>query len=532
MRDGMVVTRDGLVVQPGFSRLPSVVCDTICFGAGDESKLDPRVKIRRRDPGVTATPCDTGQRGATLVGLSTGLSYTCRQCPCNAHRALCHRHGMPFPPMSRTFSLFVDHLLDNSPALLASFVEHNSVWNDEGWLAKWSHAKRCAIEHSSQQDPLLPDRVSMMVKRECGSDFPSRPRAIQYYPNMYTQARFGPSFYSLQKTYTGWFNRKEVSPGVRVTFASAMDAPAMGAWMSRVLADVDNPHFYERDGKNWDSTQQYEHFRVKMAAYKVAGEDLCDYVVRGMDVKGAAARSALRYKMPARVKSGHNDTTLGNSLSNAAIAVEAMVECGLRGDVIVAGDDLLIIIAGDFDADRLAQVEREYGIVPEYRKFRNVADVSFISAVWVPTKAGGYAFVPKAGRLLARLFWTCKPPSHRKVTGYRNGVVLGLRPSCGGLPVIGAFLDAHYTPGVVALRPEDKRSLAYTWVSDSAPIPRSELIDSFCKRYDLAETDVEACEDFLRGCRGQVGVVKHPVLDKILAVDLASLADRPLSSSL
>ncbi len=68
---------------------------------------------------------------------------------------------------------------------------------------------------------------------------------------MASQAMFGPEFYSLQKAYTEHFQRKEVFPGIRVTFGSGLNSDALGEWMRTAIAEVPYAHFYERDGKNW-----------------------------------------------------------------------------------------------------------------------------------------------------------------------------------------------------------------------------------------------------------------------------------------
>lgn len=504
--------------------LPVNVGDTICLGGGDRAKLGSANRILKCDPSVTRRPCDMRQTGATLMGLSTGLAHVCRTCPCNAEYAICHRHGVAPPPFSGDFSPAINYFSDNRESILYLFADKRAIWQD-AWIDKWSAMKRESILKSVDDDVVAPDVVHVMVKREVLHDVPSKSRAIQFYPNLATQAAFGPEFFSLQKAYTEWFYRREVAPGIRVTFASGLNANALGDWMTAVLAETVRPHFYERDGKNWDSTMQRPHLDVRLAAYEVAGPDFRKFVEAGFAVRGKAPRGALRYKLTGTVKSGHNDTTLGNSIVNAVIAWLSMSALGLRGDIIVAGDDLLIVVFGDFDAKALADAERAFGIVPECRKFDNASDVSFVSGVWFDTGAG-WAFTPKPGRLLARLFWTVHPPPPKKRLNYLNGVVLGLRPTCAPMPVVSAFLDAHYTAGVEAVSAKDKLNI--TWSSPSKFL-REAFVNSFCNRYDLAPRDLEEAEMLLRGCRGKVGLLSHPVLTRIMEVDLASLEARPLS---
>jgi len=380
---------------------------------------------------------------------------------------------------------------------------------------------------SVDDDVPEPGRVKLMVKREGAHAMPTRPRGIQYYTNLATQSLFGPEFYALQKAYTSWFQRRDVGGGVRVTFASGLNAETLGDWMKDVLSDVRLPMFYERDGKNWDATMQEEHLGVRLAAYVAAGPAFVEFVKAGFEVRGSHARGGMRYRLRGTVKSGHNDTTLGNSIVNACIAVTAMHQHGLHGDVIVAGDDLLIVVEGDFDEHALAATEARCGIVPDYRKFSNPCDVSFISGVWF-CAASDWIFVPKPGRLLARLFWSTHPPPPKLRQRYLNAIVLGLRPSCGDIPVVGEFLDAHYDKGapVDAPRSLDKRLKVWS-VGKSAS--RQAMVAAFCARYGVSEEEIVDVESFLRGVKGRVGLVSHPVLDRLVEVDLADLSERPLS---
>lgn len=529
MVDGQLCTAAGIILQPGFNSLPVNIGDTVCLGPGDADRLGPGNRILRRDPAVVEGTCHKRQVGATLLGLATGLAYVARSCLCNAENALCNRHGVAAPPFTGDFDRFTSYLhsVSNSVGLL--YTDYLSVWTRQ-WLLKWPKRKQTDITQSTLNDELKPAEVKMMVKREALIKMPTKARGIQYYVNLCTQALFGAEFFSLQKSWTSWFCRRDVGHGVRLTFASGMNATALGEWMREVLASNPNTHFYERDGKNWDSTMQRPHLELRLAAYACAGDDFARFVRAGFDVKGKVPRSGLAYRLRGTVKSGHNDTTLGNSIVNGGIIVEVMWALGLTGDIIITGDDALVAISGDFDEHCFARHEATFGIVPEYRKFTNPMDVSFISGVWFPSSPSHWAFVPKPGRLLARLFWSVRPPSERARQRYLNSIVLGLRPSCQALPVIAAFLDAHFdaaagTGGVVV----DKR--LDVWAAGHYQVNPVVLRAAFCSRYGLTDFQVADAEGLLSSCHGLIGLVSHDTLDRIMAVDLADVRDRPLTSS-
>lgn len=521
----------GVVFQRGFNLLSSNVTDTVCLGKGDVSKLAPHNRILRVDPCVQATECGMRQRGATLMGLATRMAFVCRSCPCNAHNALCARHGVAAPVVQRDLSWGRDYFRRIRGEVLHLYLEQLAHWQ-KAWLEKWPAGKRAAIARSVEDDTVMPNVVHIMVKREVYDKEPTKARLIQFYPNLATQAAFGPEFFSLQKVYTQWFQRREVAPGIRVTFASGMNASDLGAWMRDVLADYGDPWFYERDGKNWDSTMQREHLAVRLAAYDVAGQDFLGFVRAGFSVRARDPRGAFRYTLEGTVKSGHNDTTLGNSLVNAVIAAIGLLDMRLRGDIIVAGDDLLTVVEGDFDEHALAGVEAACGIKPEYRKFSSPCDVSFISGIWFPLPAGQWLFTPKPGRLLSRLFWTVHPPADKRAAEYRNGIVAGLRGTCGAMPVVGAFLEAHVdaTRGSTPNPAWEHRSCLV--VESGFFYTRNDVFPAFLKRYGLSAEDVDSAEALLRDSAGRTGIVSHPVFDRLMDVDCSDLHDRPVATDL
>jgi hypothetical protein len=435
--------------------------------------------------------------------------------------ALCNRHGVkpPQPQFERLW--FTDYLAGVYREIELLYVEEMVHWTT-GWLAKWPLNKRKGILRSQEADEIRASDLHCMVKREDYIAIPTRARLIQYYVNPATQAEFGPQITGLQKALTKLFYKRFVCEGITVTFASGMNALELGQWMDWAVESCAQVAFYERDGKNWDATMQEIHLDLKMEAYKCAGEDLLKYVAAGYQATGRNPRGRFKYAINGTTKSGHNDTTLANTLNNAGIAVQAMRACGLRGHILVAGDDMLAVVDGDFSLDEMVAEEAKSGIKPEARKFYRVQDVSFISGIWFDTTVG-HVFTPKPGRLLRKLFWTVKPPPPKHRARYLNGVVLGLLPVCAGMPVVEAFLRAHYTAGeksTPGLSPREHWRVARS-------LDRSQMIGPFCTRYALTVPEVVALEESLLSHSGLVGIVRHPTIDKIVGVDLADLNDRP-----
>lgn len=495
--------------------MASYVGDTLCLGFGDETKLS----VEHRVLSVPRGDCvGRVQVGATQLGVVTSLSYVCRSCGCNAHNALCNRHGVKPPLITASFDVAAG-MLDRFAATVHCCYLQQMELDEVYWRSRWPSSKRQLIVKSQEVDALEPTRGQSMIKREGHSSVPKKARLIQFYPNLATQAAFAPEFAALQKAVCIVFADVELSPGIYGTIASGMNANDFALWMQNTRARYQRPMYYERDGKNWDATMQRQHHELKKRLYTLVGPRFVEFVDECFRVKFTCrSRSGnLRYWLTGTVKSGHNDTTLGNSVINLCIAYSALRLCGLRGSILVAGDDLLIVVDGDFDEHGLASVEATFGIVPEYRKFSSHLDVAFVSGCWLGDQE--LVFVPKLGRLLARLWWTVHPPSQRRLDSYRHSIIAGFA-TCRDLPIYRAFLSSH--DANAPLMPVDKRHRFVFGVSGKCDDPWGAIMT----KYELSRAEIADFEALLLALRGERVFLRHPVVDKINAVDLADLADR------
>jgi len=388
------------------------------------------------------------------------------------------------------------------------------------WLLKWPFGKQQSIVASVRDDLERPEKVKAMVKREVNHKAPSKARLIQFYWNLATQALFGPQFYTMQKTLGHVFRRRHMPGEIDITFASGMTAVEIGEWMGEVLREG-AVSFYERDGKNWDSSMQAQHAEFRQAVYRSVDPELANFAKSCDKVKGFAVfpGGVLRYTMNYTVKSGHNDTTLGNSLINAAITYAAMKRLGIPGSILVAGDDLLVAARRPVPLKEMVAAEAEYGITPEARVFDDYERVTFISGMW--TSDGDIiGFVPLPGRLFARLWWTVKPPALRKQKAYLRGVARGLLPAAGELPVVGEMLRSFDSYG------EEIRSDKGRQFHGSKFSFGEGVYAAFSRRYGVTVDELLDCEAFLRALPAHPLVLKHPVLDRFMSVDMADIAER------
>jgi hypothetical protein len=299
--------------------------------------------------------------------------------------------------------------------------------------------------------------------------------------------------------------------------------------MVRVHDRFGSPWFYERDGKSWDATMQRFHHDLKMRVYRAYSRELAEFVDRGFVATGMAGfpDGVLRYRINGTVKSGHNDTTLGNSLINAMIALEACCILGIEAEILVAGDDLLIATA--VDPSQLSAIEATFGIVPDARVFRDYIDVSFISGCWLRAD-GGFKFCPKLGRLFAKLWWTVQPPSARHALSYRQGVVSGLGVSVGDVPLYRDFLRAETAK---PMAPEQvSRDFARKLGFLGGNAANADTTIDLMRKYHLLPSEFEGLATFLRELPMYPCYFSTELVDRVLDVDLADLQVRPLAEAI
>lgn len=501
---------------PGVYLLPCAPTDTVCLGL---PRREPAA--RHRIIRVTSAWCPAKQRGATPMGPVYREAYVCRSCACNVLNALSERHGVEPPRFTGSWAAglnYVDYLVDRK---VWHFEADGYGW--DWWFNRWSLSKRIAIKTSMVYDLVVAGYLNAMIKREVSHAFPKKARLIQYYRNMATQALWGPMFVAVQK---GVFRATEdyEFAGCRITYGSGLAPGGLAAWMERVHERFPTPWFYERDGKNWDATMQEQHHLLKMRLYEAVDKDFAAFVDAGFDAVGHVGfpDGVIQYRLHGTVKSGHNDTTLGNSLINACIALEACARLGLRAEILVVGDDLLI--ATESDPSAVVDVERTFGIVPEARVFRDYIDVSFISGCWLRA-SGGFLFVPKLGRLLARLWWTCSPPGARKADVYRAAIVAGLVANIGDVPLYAAFLKPQSRPVDYSLG----RDYGYWVASFGGNAADASTTRDLMRKYHFLPSEIDALSaEFASLPRGPAFVVSD-LAERVMQVDLADLLDRPLA---
>lgn len=480
---------------------------------------------------------DRGLDGAINLGPVARNCYVLKSCVCNVHNAICNRHlKRQENPVVGDFS-FAEQLFQQHASVLEGEYNRQWAYYVENWDKKWTKPKLDAIEKSEMFDMLDDEdhlKVKPFPKTECNHSMPTKARLIQGAAQFAAQKSVAIDVCAMQKSFASVFSLRYQPGKVHITFASGMNATALGDWMRDTYDLFGKVHFYERDGKNWDANIQRRHWQLKIATYLLMCGD--KYVLKLLNSMFVAkgrykcrfSDAILKYVVEGTVKSGHADTSLGNSIINAAIAACVANSMGLRVRILVMGDDLLMAVEGDFDADEFAKREKDYGIVPEYRKFSSWLDVSFISAQWWPTGNVCHPFVatPKFGRCLARLFWTHKMVPKRDRKAWVHSVCSGIIQSVKDIPCFGPWLKrCDELAGTERLVATGKYSELNANVTVDAS--RELCLEAFKRRYSLPEWEVLALESQLASLPSLQVWLNTRTVQHIVNSDTADLLDRP-----
>lgn len=374
-------------------------------------------------------------------------------------------------------------------------------------------------------------KTEVMMGRGPQADGPPvKPRMIQAYATNATAYKFGQEFYSMQKALAATFNGEPiVIDGVefRLTYTGGLNGDDLAAW-----AEALNPTwtFYERDGKNWDATMQAMHIEWALSAYSLVCPELAEFanscrVVRGVffDRK---ANIRVKYKAKDTRKSGHNDTSSGNTLINFGILVDSILSLpyAQRPTVVAAvamGDDLLA--AGDFRPgfeDLMSGFESALGIVPEARAFDNIFDVTFISGRWYPAIGGGYVFGPILGRMLAKLFWSTSQLARTKPHAWASTVAEAFMPFFGNAVGLRSWLLRHMTTNERV-----KHDKMHYHLEGTKSIDWDFYFPYF---YGMGLADQVDFAYFVESIpRRQYTLIDHPFTTQVMEVDCEGVLERP-----
>jgi len=490
-----------------------------------------------------------GKPGATLQGLVCGVVSITRDCPRVILSAFVDRHligSVNIVPEGATVESLYDLALLWWNLQEGKFaMAYGQYLNDEAHDLAATGVKRLLQALSRSTQTLQPGATMSFPKVE-KSNFSDKGRLISAHANAVTAQHLKAKFLAIQ------YAQKQVMDGslaringvrVGILASSGKNAFELGAEFAAILA-IGVLLYYERDFKRFDSSNQWIHLLLKCRCWrKAVGPEMVQWLTqlanttRGRCTVKRDKIESLTYKFAVRgtVKSGHNDTSSGNTQVNAMATVEAVVRARIHSITFIVGDDALVCClekTTQEQIDTMMKVERSVGHMPEGRSFAEPWQVTFASGRFYPLKDGGWVFGPLIGRLLTRLWWSKSSMSEKQRQRWLKTVAMGLKGVCGGLPVLGSLVGPAADLRVNQLDEVERERLCdadqgHFKTGDQVAHYGPEIWGYVAKIYGVSEDDLRVADKLVRAYALVPCLLKHRVLEVIVAHDLADLMDRP-----
>lgn len=424
-------------------------------------------------------------------------------------------------------------------------VEHIEPTPFAEWLRRYPRHVRAKLiagyeRYLSHVDYRAMVKHSAFVKMECVMKtindmygirrIPYQPRCIQACTPE-RNAATGPHFHAFAKRIAG---RRPHAAGevgrFSITYGCGMTANDLNAWLAWAEQHFGCPIAYlSVDAVRLDASMRVECLTFNIGWYRVWGMpgQLLEITKAGLRVTGRT-RNGIRYSIDGTTASGRGDTSLGDSL-----AVSAVIHDSLKGFqylAIVQGDDAAILV-GAHDApaalDSLRRTYRLAGFEADLNASEHRYDMEFCSGRWWPAaNEHGFAFGPKPGRLLPKLFWAIRPSIFgRRPSGYCRAVCLSLAASVAHLPVASTTID-HVLQLTTGYRPIPIAPVRQIVASDPSP-PSPHVFEAYAHIYGVTQTEVlDLCRTIL-SVRTLPTIIDHPVMTKMVLADAPPEGDPP-----
>lgn len=442
--------------------------EPLCVGFPDPSKrIDPKHHL-----GIpTSLSCDVetkGRHGAEIVGPVFANPEVVNPCICGVMKSLVGRHLAPMPVatehcFTEAVSVMCRAIAARYKMKVAELSSHRFVSIGKRLVETTIEAKKVAQSFMSwHKDRSIPDRIEAFMKNELGrfnihDDPPEQGRIIQGHVNGATKLECTLEYNANQKAIGEVlsvnepyeFKGRDGRPtGVFLSMASGATGDELSEWAKRVLAIC--IAVYERDAKTYDACINEEMTQIKLWLAQLCDSKFAEFMAKCVSIKGTARSkggNSVDYEAMYTTKSGQGDTTSSNTLINAAITGNAMLRAGIKGYVLVAGDDMLMAItdAGGHEPAELKRLlmasEAAQGIIPKAALLGSLHAANFISGAFYATDEGP-RFGPLIGRQAAKLNATVARIPPKKREAYKHGVAYCFK-AFKNLPILSGILGPY-----------------------------------------------------------------------------------------
>ncbi len=398
-----------------------------------------------------------------LAGVVFCLPTLLAQCPTNAINALVKRHLSP-PLNNCKIRLFNPFLTCLRREVLNKFKQIQPEYVGDKWRNGKTTTKLRQIDESKNYDRLRPQDAKSFIKREINVLVPTKARLIQGHKNEATAYEFPDEYCMMSKTLQAIGGSTVEFGGTqfRFVYAGGLNHAELSNIFNEVYDSSGHCYFDERDGKSWDATMNKQLLEAEASVYEMLGlAAKHTFLKRCSGTKGKVRchdgieRRIIKYLTAWKRLSGDWNTSVGNTIISMIIVFTAInkLPAHLRPRKVTGffmGDDYLGVYGYDKLpepqdlCDALNHYESQCGITPERGIFTDPLFVSFISLGLWPCRDGGYAFVPKPGKQLAKLFWAVDGKWSQQAKKYASAIAQSFWMTYYDCHFMQKFLRMHY----------------------------------------------------------------------------------------
>jgi len=344
------------------------------------------------------------------------------------------------------------------------------------------------------------------------------------------QCRTGPWIYSFSKyVATAWgFNASEPVP--QITYAAGLNLHTLGQWYDKAFEELSSygqVAVIDNDISRYDGRISVPALCVEFGVYRAyhCPQDVLDLLEKQKYARGQTAHGVL-YHVPGTRQSGVNNTSVGNSIINAAMHAYILHAAGVPNHawrLIVMGDDCLLLILTKY-VPAVMQAFKDYaaplGMVFKAHASTDLASAQFCSKRPYPTDEGT-VWGLKIGRFLTKQFSSMHAYNYTHGLEWVRGVAKGLAADVQHIPLLRVIVNKslELTEGLNTII-EPVRFGDIHWHTDRAYNVCQEVYATLASWYDLMPADWARLEQLVQSARQLPVWLEDVALKQIMDVDV------------
>jgi len=408
------------------------------------------------------------------------------------------------------------------------------------WVLRYPLHKRAKLIAAREVAYAMPDLKSntvstLHVKREVAiavdGEIPDHdPRAIQARPYEEMAVK-GPLAYTASKCLAAANPHGRGYAGGTfggITYAPGLTAEKLDEWLVEAEASIEDEIAYiSTDAIRLDSSVAHEardayhdhmaeHFEIDPVQRQISDD--------GVTTRGHSADQQ-QFGIDRGQQSGESETTHCNTTIVGGVIVKAVCQFD-NVSAIVGGDDSGIVCRRAQCRSIVLALQHEYklaGFRPKISVSTTRVDMEFCSGrFWSASTPSGFAFGPKPGKLLPKLFYSLIDRAERKLDQHVQGICLGIKASVNHLPVAREFIAMHemLTAGATPKEPPLTKG-----IKRGQAIRFSDRIwDDYMHVYGVGKQDCIEAMETINSVTRLPAVIRCPLLQVMHEIDIIGSA--------